>query len=362
MWRQASSQPPHASPGYAVQSPGYAVQSPGYEMPSAGWAAGSGDGGGEGFDMGFGGLPESDVGLRLQHAAEYVLEQAVAEARFAREQPWAAPLGHIPERPQAAMDAVQHVLAYAREGAVRSGHGRRRRHQLAAAVRVLLSTAPAASLHELQAEAALPLLLRLLAAPLWPLRTPPSVAVSMAMDDAAAVLAQRMRPPPQPPQPRGRVAPPPRGGGGGGGGGGGAAAPTGGMAARRAPPPPHAPPHAHVPPPHAASHQWAQASPMMRRPRSAAAPAVGLPHDHNGTRRPAGGRSGRSDLNLKQLQGLQPLKGLRDPSLLTSVATFTPYPLPLPQPELEPEPEPELEPEPEPEAEAELEPESEPEP
>ena len=354
MWGQASSRPPHTSPGTAVQSPGYAVQSPGYEMPSTGWAAESSEGG-EGFDVGFGGLPESDVGLRLQHAAKLVLEQAAAEARFAREQPWAAPLGHVPERPQAAMDAVQHVLAYAREGARRGGHGRRRRHLLAAAVRVLLSTAPAATLHELQAEAALPLLLRLLASPLWPLRAPPSVAVAMATDDATAVLAQRMRPPP-PPQPRARVAPPPRGGGsvgggggggagagGGGGGGAGAAALTGGMAARRAPPPPHA----HVPPPHADSHHWAQASPMMRRPRSAAAPAVGLPHHSTGTRRPAAGRSGRSDLNLKELPGLRPLKGLRDPSLRTSVATLTPSP--SSQPELEPEPEPEPAPEPEPE-------------
>ena len=343
MWVQASSEPPHTSPGYAVQSPGYAVQSPGYEMPSAGWAAESSEGG-EGFDqtMGFGGLPESDVGLRLQHAAKLVLEQAAAEARFAREQPWAAALGHVPERPQAAMDAVQHVLAYASEVAQRGGHGRRRRHMLAAAVRVLLSTAPAAALHELQAEAALPLLLRLLAGPLWPLRAPPSVAVAMATDDATAVLAQRMRPPP--PQPRARVAPPPRGGAGGGGAGGRAAALTGDMAARRAPPPPHA----HVPPPHADSHHWAQASPMMRRPRSAAAPAVGLPHDSAGTRRPAAGRSGRSDLNLKELPGLRPLKGLRDPSLLTSVPTLTPPR--SSQPALEPEPEPKPAPEPELEA------------
>ena len=116
--------------------------------------------------MELGMLPESDAGLRLQHAAKLLLEQAAAEARLAREQPWAAPLGHSPERPQAVADAVNHVLVYAREGVRRGGHGRRRRHLLAAAVRVLLSTAPAASARALQAEAALPLLLRLVAAQL----------------------------------------------------------------------------------------------------------------------------------------------------------------------------------------------------
>ena len=293
-------QPPHASPGNGVQSPGFVAPSPGYEMPPAGWDAEGGESG-DGFGMGLGVLPESDAGLRLQHAAKLLLERAAAEARLAREQPWAAPLGHGPARPQAVADAVNHVLAYAREGVRRGGHGRRRRHLLAAAVRVLLSTAPAASVHALQAEAALPLLLRLVAAPLWPLRAPPSVATAMATEDATAVLAQRMRPPPPPP-PQARVA---------------AAAPTGGRAARRVPPPPRAPPHAHVPPPRADEHQCAHASPMMRRPRGAAAPAVGLP------RRPAAGRSGRPELNLKELN-LRPLKGLRDPSLLTSVANPPP--------------------------------------
>ena len=298
-------QPPHASPGNGVQSPGFVAPSPGYEMPPAGWGAESGESG-DGFGMGLGVLPESDAGLRLQHAAKLLLEQAAAEARLAREQPWAAPLGHGAERPQAVADAVNHVLVYAREGVRRGGYGRRRRHLLAAAVRVLLSTAPAAAVRALQVEAALPLLLRLVAAHLWPLRAPPSVATAMATDDANAVLAQRMRPPPpaQPPRPsQPRVA---------------AAVPTGGRAARRAPPPPRAPPHAHVPPPRAEEHQWAHAaSPMMRRPRGAAAPAVGLPP------RPAAGRSGRPELQLKELN-LRPLKGMRDPSLLTSVANPPP--------------------------------------
>ena len=135
-------------------------------MPSAGWLAASGEtneGGAAGGGSSGGGcdgeavvagldrLPGADGGLRLQQAAVVVFEQAVAEAHFARERPWAAPLGQSPERSQAAMDAVQLVLACVCEGATRGGHGQKRRHQLAAAVRMLLGTAPAATLHKLQA-------------------------------------------------------------------------------------------------------------------------------------------------------------------------------------------------------------------